>query len=111
MKNRSEKGGLVYSTNPSYKIEDEENMDGDIEIEPGKQDLRVYLERKNRGGKEVTVIKGYKGSVENLEVLCKELKGRLGTGGSVKDGEILIQGDKRERVMVELRGRGYRARN
>jgi translation initiation factor 1 len=109
MKNRKGNGGLVYSTNPGYKKEEEEEELE--ETKPTTQELRVYIERKNRGGKEVTVVKGYIGREEELEKLCRELKGKLGTGGSLKDGEILIQGDKRERVLTELRVRGFRVRS
>jgi translation initiation factor 1 len=101
-------GGMVYSTNPNYKPEEpEETADA---LTPSQQDLRVWLEKNHRGGKTATVIKGFTGSTEDLETLGKTLKTKCGTGGSAKDGEIIIQGDHREKIMTILSHLGYKAK-
>ena len=101
--------GIVYSTNPDFSY----NF-GDISeqetIPPNRQDLRVIIEKKHRGGKTVTVIIGFIGKNIDLEKLGRELKSKCGTGGAVKDGEILIQGDFREKVMDYLIKAGYKAK-
>jgi translation initiation factor 1 len=102
-KNRS---GLVYSTNPNFKQnEDEESRD--IEISPSDQQLRVWRDSKSRAGKTVTLVKGYQGSKASLEDLGKKLKSQCGVGGTVKDGEIIIQGDFREKITDILMKMGY----
>ena len=105
MKHKSDKNGTVYSTNPYYAFDS-----GDEEIltlEPAKQNLRVMLDKKQRGGKKVTLITGFEGSDYDLAVLGKELKSACGVGGSTKDGEILLQGDFREKVLALLLQKGY----
>ena len=105
MKHKSDKNGTVYSTNPDYAFDyDEEET---ITLEPAKQNLRVTLDKKQRGGKKVTLITGFQGSDYDLAVLGKELKSTCGVGGSVKDGEILLQGDFREKVLALLLQKGY----
>lgn len=101
--------GVVYSTNSDfeYNQEDEENL---RKIDPSKQNLRVTLDKRNRGGKKVTLITDYKGSGDDLKDLCKLLKGKCGVGGSAKDGEIIIQGDFREKIVEILKAEGYKAR-
>lgn len=106
---RSEQGSIVYSTNPAFFKENEEIGDKKV-IPPEKQQLRVYLDAKNRKGKKVTLIHGYAGSEEELRNLEKLLKNHCGTGGSVKDGEILIQGDQREKVVDFLKMKGYKVK-
>jgi len=101
--------GIVYSTNPDFKYETGQEEQAETP-EPGKQDLRVSLDRKNRKGKAVTLITGFTGREEDLLVLGKWLKTKCGTGGSVKDGEILLQGDFRDKIMVLLQEKGYRAK-
>ena len=93
--------GVVFSTNPefSYNTGDEP---GEETLPPQQQNLRVMLDRKQRKGKEVTLILGFVGTDEDLKELARKLKTRLGTGGSAKDGEIIIQGDFRDRVMEFL---------
>jgi len=104
----SDLGGMVYSTNPNYKPEEpEETADS---LTSSQQDLRVWLEKNHRGGKIATVIKGFIGSTEDLETLGKTLKTKCGTGGSAKDGEIIIQGDHREKIMTILSHLGYKAK-
>lgn len=108
-KKKSNVTGVVYSTNPDFEYELE--SDGEQEtLAPAQQDLRVHLDRKQRGGKIVTLITGFVGSTEDLDVLAKTLKQKCGTGGGAKEGEIVIQGDFRERIMEVLRASGYRAK-
>ncbi|MEE3482920.1 MAG: translation initiation factor [Bacteroidales bacterium] len=99
------KKGVVYSTNPNYVYEEEESA---VETLPkNQQKLRLNMERAGRGGKTVTLIKGFVGSDEDIQALCKLLKQRCGVGGAVKDGEIIIQGDHRQRLVELLKKEGY----
>jgi len=101
--------GVVYSTNPNFKyttsIASEANT-----LPPQQQELRVFLEKKHRGGKTASVIKGFVGKKDDLEVLGKLLKTKCSTGGSAKDGEIIIQGDFRDKIMEILVSNGYKAK-
>jgi len=106
-RNRS---GIVYSTNPDFEFESLEKKEEEDTLLPGHQDLRVMVDRKNRSGKTVTLVKGFRGRKEDLEELGKALKSRCGTGGSVKEGVILIQGDVAERVLELLQQLGYKAK-
>ena len=105
MKHRSDNNGTVYSTNPDFVFDYGEEEA--VTLEPGKQNLRVMLDKKQRAGKKVTLITGFQGSDFDLAVLGKELKSACGVGGSVKDGEILLQGDFREKVLGILLQKGY----
>jgi len=105
--NRKKTGGIVYSTNPDFLTPEEEEA---ASLPPDQQQLYVWLESKGRGGKTVSLIKGFKGKASELEALAKTLKGLCGTGGSVKDGEILIQGDFRDKITAWLAGRGYKVK-
>ncbi len=97
---------LVYSTDPDAKLGNEAFEE--TEVPPNaKQKLRVWIETKHRGGKAVTIVQGYQGKNEELEDLGKQLKQACGTGGSVKEGEILIQGDHRDKVVQWLLKAGY----
>ena len=105
MKHKSDNNGTVYSTNPDFVFDygDEEV----VTLEPAKQNIRIMLDKKQRGGKKVTLISGFQGSDYDLAVLGKELKSACGVGGSVKNGEILLQGDFREKVLALLLQKGY----
>jgi translation initiation factor 1 len=101
-------GGFIYSTDPRFNFnepEPEEQI-----IPPKQQDLRVMLDKKNRSGKAVTLITGFLGKDEDLISLGKFLKAKCGTGGTVKDGEILIQGDFRQKIMQMLISEGYKVK-
>ena len=98
--------GVMYSTNPDYKYQ----MDEEAEEEPlpkEKQRLHITLEKRNRGGKVVTLVSGFRGTGNDRSALGKWLKTRCGVGGSVKDGEIIIQGDWRRKVTDLLTEEGY----
>lgn len=101
--------GVVYSTDPSFEFQFDDSSEQET-LAPDKQNLRVQLDRKQRGGKVVTLITGFVGTSEDLESLGKQLRQKCGTGGSAKDNEIIIQGDFRERVLQSLTGLGYRAK-
>lgn len=102
---KSKREGIVYSTNPNFVFEDHQES---IETPaPEKQNLRVMLDKKQRGGKKVTLVTGFIGETDVLNDLGKSLKTACGVGGSVKDGEILIQGDFRDRVLELLLKAGY----
>ena len=101
--------GMVYSTDPNFRYETVEEPS--VETLPaGKQDLRVWLDRKQRAGKQVTLVRGFVGTDEDLRELARLLKSRCGVGGTAKDGEIVIQGDFRDRVVDILFREGYKAK-
>src|SRR5690606_32809119 len=96
---RKEYVGVVYSTDSSFNYVEDESAVEESTLLPNQQNLRVSLDKKQRAGKAVTVVTGFIGSVTDLEALGKSLKQKCGVGGSVKEGNILIQGDFRKRVM------------
>ena len=101
--------GMVYSTNPDFRYNTDEEPEAET-LPAGQQELRVWLDRKQRGGKVVTLVRGFVGRSADLEALARLLKTRCGVGGSVKEGEIIIQGGHRGRVVgILLRG-GYRCK-
>lgn len=102
----SDLGGLVYSTDPAFKISEE--LPAPETLAPDKQALRIWLETKHRGGKTASVIAGFVGTDDDLQLLAKQLKSTCGTGGSAKDGEIVIQGDHRDKILQWLQKNGYR---
>lgn len=106
IKNKST-GGIVYSTNPAFKIE-EFSEEEQAPVDPLQQKLRIKLDTKNRGGKAVTLVENYMGPQAERDELGKKLKSFCGTGGSVKGEEILIQGDNRERILQWLLKNGYK---
>lgn len=105
-KNKNKRIGVVYSTNPDYDYDYQQDQPEDA-LPAAQQSLRVLLDRKKRKGKEVTLVTGYEGPTDDLKELGKMLKSKCGVGGSVKDGEILIQGDHRDRVVTLLKEEGY----
>ena len=105
-KKRSNSSGLVYSTDPNFKLPEEENNDVET-LAPSQQNLRIRLDAKQRAGKVVTLIQGFEGKQADLEELGKKLKSFCGTGGSVKDGEIIIQGDNRDKILSWLNKQGF----
>ncbi len=102
--------GVVFSTNPDFNYTTTDEQESVETLPPAKQNLRVWLDRNHRGGKTVTLVRGFVGSEEDLKELARELKNRCGVGGSAKDGEIIIQGAHRERVLEHLLAKGYRAK-
>lgn len=109
MKNNDWKDRLnvVFSTNPNFQYETEEEKEQEL-LPKNQQKLRVKLDRKNRGGKTVTLVTGFVGPEDDLKALGKLLKGKLGVGGSAKDSEIIIQGEFKERVIDILLKEGYK---
>ena len=101
--------GMVYSTNPDYEYQTDTEPEAET-LPPEKQNLKVWLDRKQRGGKVVTLIKGFVGTEEDAAALGRMLKSRCGVGGSVKDGEIIVQGDHRDRVVELLIAAGYKCK-
>ncbi len=101
--------GVVYSTNPDFSYTKEEEQAVDT-LEPSRQRLTVTIDRRNRGGKQVTLVSGFVGTQEDLAALGKTLKVKCGVGGSAKDGEITIQGDFRDKVTALLKDLGYNAK-
>ena len=98
---------VVYSTNPdfNYEMDDEEEQ---ATLQPSQQRLRVQLDRKNRGGKVVTLITGFVGTEDDLKELGKFLKSKCGVGGSAKDGEVIVQGDFKQKVLELMKKEGYK---
>jgi len=105
-KNKPDARGFVFSTDPSFRFEEEEKVPQET-LPPAQQNLRVKLETKHRAGKTVTLVDGFAGSDEDAEKLGKQLKNFCGTGGSVKDREIIVQGDQRDRVLQYLLKNGF----
>lgn len=106
--NLSDLGGIMYSTDSNFEFETEEQEE--ISLENRQQDLRVQLDKKNRGGKAVTLITGFRGTEEDLQQLGKMLKSKCGVGGSAKNGEILIQGDFRDKIVTLLQAASYKVK-
>ncbi len=105
-KNKPDTRGFVFSTNPDFRFEEEE-IQPQATLVANQQKLRIRLDTKQRAGKAVTLVAGFIGKEEDLEVLGKQLKNFCGTGGSVKEGEVIIQGDQRDKVLQWLLKNGY----
>lgn len=105
-KNKPDSRGFVFSTDPSFRFEEEDQTSQET-LSPAQQKLRIRLDTKQRAGKAVTLVTGFIGKEEDLEELGKKLKNFCGTGGSVKDGEAIIQGDQRDKVLQWLLKNGY----
>ncbi len=108
-KDWKERLGVVYSTNPNFGYNKEEQEEEET-LPPRKQDLRVSLDKKNRKGKAVTLVTGFVGNDDDLKDLSKLLKTNCGVGGSAKEGEILVQGDLRDKVVQILQKEGYKVK-
>ena len=108
-KNWKDRLNIVYSTNPDFQFSQNEESSAET-LPPNKQDLRVMLDKKQRGGKKVTLVTGFVGSEDDLKELAKALKSKCGVGGSAKDGEILIQGDFRQKLVDLLKVAGYKVK-
>ena len=106
-KKKPNKDGIVFSTDPSFSLEQEKH-DDEQTLAPEQQKLRILLDKKQRAGKAVTLVTGFIGKEEDLEDLGKKLKNFCGTGGSVKDWEILVQGDQRDKVLQWLLKNNYK---
>ena len=108
MNKKKDQSGIVYSTNPDYKYV-KPVFTGKNIIPPSQQDLRIWLEKKG-GGKIATVIKGFIGSEEQLSELGKSLKSKCSVGGTAKNGEIILQGDQRDKAILLLEKDGYKVK-
>ncbi|MNE62958.1 translation initiation factor Sui1 [compost metagenome] len=108
-KKNKDKINIVYSTNPDFSYDYEEQEEAET-LEPSKQLLYVSLDKKQRAGKEVTLIEGFVGTDEDLKELGKTLKSKCGVGGTAKDGEIIIQGSFRDKIIDLLTKEGYKTR-
>src|SRR3546814_1161416 len=109
MKKRQQYSGMLYSTDQNFAFQETDAED--VETLPNRQqDLRVMLDRKMRGGKTVTLVRGFVGSTADLETLGKKLKQKCGVGGSAKDGEIMVQGDFKQSIVQLLLDDGYRVK-
>lgn len=108
-KKKRNTGGIVYSTDPDFSPEPDQPEEA-ATLSPAQQQLKVKLDTKQRAGKVVTLVDGFIGTAADLEQLGKELKTKCGTGGSVKDGQILIQGDYKDKVLKWLQDWGYKAK-
>ncbi len=100
-------GGFVFSTNKDFEFDQEETVET---LAPKEQRLEAHLDKKNRGGKIATIIKGFQGSEDDLKELTKTLKTLCGVGGSSKDGEIIIQGNFRDKIMEYLQKKDYKVK-
>ncbi len=108
-KKKSSSNSIVYSTNPEYKGFDDE-LPLQETLPPAKQLLRIKLDTKHRGGKTVTLVENFIGKDDDLELLGKQIKSYCGSGGSVKDGQVIIQGDHRQKILQWLQKNGYKAK-
>lgn len=106
--NKKNQDGVVYSTNPDFKYGQEGPLRETLPV--AQQQLYIWIDSKGRKGKTVSLVRGFIGTDRDLDTLARELKTLCGTGGSVKNGEIIIQGDFREKIMRFLSGKGYKVK-
>ena len=106
-KKNNDRNGFVYSTDPNFRFEEEPAADNET-LPAAQQNLRVLLDKKQRAGKAVTLVTGFVGQAADLDDLGKAVKQFCGTGGAVKEGEIIVQGDQREKVMQWLQKNDYK---
>ncbi|MBI9054841.1 MAG: translation initiation factor [Bacteroidales bacterium] len=110
-KSRKDRTDIVYSTNPNFEYNYDDDNEGQETLDPSKQKLSVYFDTKaKKKGKQATLISGFVGSEGDLKDLAKTLKTKCAVGGSVKDGDIIIQGDFRDKIVQLLTNQGYIAR-
>lgn len=102
--------GIVYSTNPDFKYTEDSGRFEQETLPPGRQRLVVRIDRRQRAGKQVSLIEGFIGTQDDLSSLARTLKAKCGTGGTAKDGEITIQGDFRDKLVAMLTEMGYNAK-
>lgn len=105
---KKNKVGVVYSTNPDYQYEYEDDTPEQATLPPQQQKLVVGIDRKQRGGKQVTLVTGFVGTADDLQSLGRTLKSKCGVGGSAKEGQIMVQGDFRDKVVAILTALGYK---
>jgi translation initiation factor 1 len=108
-KTKKDLGGMIYSTNSDFEFDNE--AEEAETLPPQQQKLMIRLETKQRGGKKATLIKGFVGKADDKDALAKKIKNHCGTGGSITEGEILIQGDQVQKVKGYLQSLGYKTNN
>lgn len=109
-KNKKNRVNVVYSTNPDFQFDHDEEEFEDETLDPRDQLLYVSIDRKQRGGKEVTLVEGFVGAEDDLKELGKYLKAKCGVGGTAKDGEIIVQGKFKDKVAQLLEEKGYKVK-
>lgn len=109
-KPKKDRINVVYSTNPDFRYEHDKEEEEET-LAPSAQLLALHRETKGRAGKAAIIVRGFVGTEDDLEDLGKRIKSHCGTGGSVKDGEIIIQGDQRPKIESFLRSHGYKTKN